>query len=148
MCERLDGLPLAIELAAAQLGKMSMSDLVDYLQRRSDLVVVSRAVGGGHHRSLAAAIEWSYGRLRPAEQRVFDHVAVLPGGFGVAEAAASAAPTRTPCGICSASWLPSRFATSRRRCARHTLRHAEDRYATVVSSTSIDEANLRPSKAS
>ena len=88
LCDRLDGLPLAIELAAAQLGKMSISDLVNHLQRPSDLLVASRAAGGGHHWSLAAAIEWSWAHLLPAEQLIFDSVAVLPGGFGTIEAAA------------------------------------------------------------
>ena len=67
---------------------MSISDLVDHLQRPSDLLVASRAAGGGHHWSLAAAIEWSCAQLLPAEQRLFDSVAVLPGGFGTVEAAA------------------------------------------------------------
>ena len=80
LVERLDGMPLAIELAAARVESLGMSQLVDCLNDRFALLA-----GGGRttprHRSLAAAVEWSYLLLGEDEQHVFRRLAVFPGPF-------------------------------------------------------------------
>ncbi len=81
LCRRLDGMPLAIELAAARAHSMSPHDLLARLDDRFRLL---RTPGRGRperHRTLQAAIDWSYDLLRVEEQRVFDRLGIFPGSF-------------------------------------------------------------------
>ena len=97
LCTRLDGLPLAIELAAHQLRVLPPERLIERLDERLDdrlAVLVGGARDGfGRHRSLRAAIEWSYELLTGTEQAVFRRLAVLPGGFEETTAAVVCADT-------------------------------------------------------
>ncbi len=87
---RLDGLPLAIELAAARLHTMDVADVARGLDRRFRLLAAgSRTVT--RHRSLGAAVEWSYALLSAELQEVFTAVSTFVGPFDVAGAAAVAA---------------------------------------------------------
>ena len=84
ICRRLDGLPLAIELAAAWTRLLPLSALLDRLERRLPLLV-----GGPHdlpdrQRTMRDAIAWSYGLLDSPEQRLFRWLAVFMGGCTVA----------------------------------------------------------------
>jgi predicted ATPase/DNA-binding CsgD family transcriptional regulator len=94
LCERLDRLPLAIELAAARIGAMSPAEIL------SDLEARLGGLGGGprgspmRHRTVRAMVEWSYDLLDAAEQRAFRSLAVLVGSFD-AEAAVAVAPGLT-----------------------------------------------------
>ncbi len=81
LCERLDGLPLAIELAAAQLAHLSLSELVDRLDDRLTLLVGGRPRAGLRHSALTATIEWSYRLLSPEARAVFDRLGVFPATF-------------------------------------------------------------------
>jgi predicted ATPase len=83
---RLDGLPLAIELAAARLGTMSFKDLADTLIRRTALLA-DRDRSTPQARSLAAAFAWSYDLLDNEERQLLRRCAVFRSGF-TAEAAA------------------------------------------------------------
>lgn len=74
LCRRLDGLPLAIELAAGHLGAMSAGELVAALEERLELVDVTAT---SPHHSLGAAIGWSWSRLDPVESRVLGAVCCL-----------------------------------------------------------------------
>jgi predicted ATPase len=76
---RLDDAPLAIELAAAQLDVMSTSTLAQRLADRLDVLVNPGRAATARQASLDACIEWSYGRLDPAEQRAFRALSVFPG---------------------------------------------------------------------
>jgi predicted ATPase/DNA-binding CsgD family transcriptional regulator len=78
---RLDGMPLAIELAAARVETLGMSQLLDRLDDRFALLANSDRLAAGRHRSLAAMAEWSYQLLDEHEQRVFRHLSVLPAMF-------------------------------------------------------------------
>jgi predicted ATPase/DNA-binding SARP family transcriptional activator len=80
ICARLDGLPLAIEMAAAQISALTLKDLAEGLAHRFSLLDTGQQ-GSDRHRSLRAAVEWSYRRLGPLEQHVFDGLCVLVGAF-------------------------------------------------------------------
>ncbi|MGN6576364.1 MAG: ATP-binding protein [Nocardioides sp.] len=81
LCERLDGLPLAIELAAAQLRHLSLSELVARLDDRLALLVGGRPRAGPRHSALTATIDWSYRLLSPATREAFDRLGVFPATF-------------------------------------------------------------------
>ena len=87
LCRRLDGLPLAIELAAAQAVSSSPSEILDAVRGRlGELSDRRRTVE--RHRSLEAVFDWSYDLLRPAERSVFERLAVFAGGWTIEAAAA------------------------------------------------------------
>jgi predicted ATPase/class 3 adenylate cyclase len=81
LCERLDGLPLAIELAAAQLRTRTLAEILADLESRFDLLVGGRREALSHQHSLAQTINWSYERLAPEEQRLFRLYSVFAGGW-------------------------------------------------------------------
>lgn len=82
ICRRLDGLPLAIELAAAQLKLLSPQELVSRLvERRLPLLI--QPAGPAQRQGLQDAIAWSYGLLAPAERTLLARLAVFVGGFNL-----------------------------------------------------------------
>jgi predicted ATPase/DNA-binding SARP family transcriptional activator len=81
LCERLDGLPLAIELAAAQLRHLSLQELVERLDDRLTLLVGGRPKAGSRHSALTATIEWSYRLLSDEARALFDRLGVFPASF-------------------------------------------------------------------
>ncbi len=87
ICRRLDGVPLAIELAAARVGAMSTHDIRSRLGERFRLLAGSRR-GHERHRTLLAAVDWSYDLLDADEQRVFRCLSVFAGSFGLVDATA------------------------------------------------------------
>ncbi len=89
---RLDGLPLAIELAAARVEALGVTQLLDRLDDRFVLLAEADRLETGRHRSLAATVEWSYRLLDDGQQRVFRRLSVFPGPFTLeaAEAVAGA----------------------------------------------------------
>jgi predicted ATPase len=91
LARRLDGLPLAIELAAARAPAFTSAEIVEHLDARLDLLERRRAGGPPHHRSLAAAIAWSYERLPEETRRFFTRLGVFAGSFTADIAAAVAA---------------------------------------------------------
>jgi predicted ATPase len=84
LCERLDGLPLAIELAAAQLRHLALPDLIDRLDDRLTLLVGGRPKAGPRHSALTATIEWSHRLLSDEAREVFDVLGVFPASFDLA----------------------------------------------------------------
>ena len=93
ICERLDGIPLAIELAAARLKMMSPVEVLAHLDERFELLAGGRRNALERHQTLRGAIDWSYELLDPAEQLLFARLAVFAGGFtlGAAQAVAAGA---------------------------------------------------------
>jgi predicted ATPase/DNA-binding SARP family transcriptional activator len=80
ICRRLDGVPLAIELAAARMRAMNSGDVARRLDR---LRLLTGGARGAHprHQSVAAAIDWSYQLLSEPEQELFKQLSVFAGGF-------------------------------------------------------------------
>ena len=82
LCVRLDGLPLALELAAARIKLLSPGDILVRLGRRLEFLKAEPGAGvPERHRTLRAAIEWSYDLLTEEEQSLFTSLAVFVGGF-------------------------------------------------------------------
>ncbi|HZA18477.1 MAG TPA: BTAD domain-containing putative transcriptional regulator [Pseudonocardiaceae bacterium] len=92
ICRRLDGMPLAIELAAARTRMLSVSEIAVRLDDRFGLLGPANRGGPARHRTLSAAIDWSYELLPEAERGLFDRLSVFAGGFGLAAAEAVAGP--------------------------------------------------------
>jgi non-specific serine/threonine protein kinase len=90
ICARLDGLPLAIELAAARVKLLPPPALLAQLTNALDLSGPARAISE-RQRTLRGAIDWSYRLLSPDEQRLFARLGVFNGPFGLDAAAAVAA---------------------------------------------------------
>ena len=89
---RLDGMPLAIELAAARVEALGVAQLLDRLDDRFALLAAGDRLAPGRHRSLAATVEWSYRLLDDRDKRVFRAVSVFPGPFTLEAAEAVAGP--------------------------------------------------------
>jgi predicted ATPase/DNA-binding SARP family transcriptional activator len=88
-CARLDGIPLAIELAAAHARVFTVGELATLLAEQPQLVTRTTTLGdAGRHGSMAAALDWSYERLEEDERAVLRWLSVFAGGF-TAEAAES-----------------------------------------------------------
>ena len=83
ICRRLDGNPLALELAAARVPALGVAKLLEHLGDRLRLLKSSAAVEDAHHGALQAAFDWSYQLLTPAEQRVFNRLGVFSGSFSL-----------------------------------------------------------------
>jgi predicted ATPase len=80
ICRRLDGIPLAIELAASRIAAMTASEVRDRLDHRFRLLVGSRR-GLERHHTLRHAVAWSYDLLDDTEQALLDRCSVFAGGF-------------------------------------------------------------------
>ncbi|MBL8522240.1 MAG: adenylate/guanylate cyclase domain-containing protein, partial [Betaproteobacteria bacterium] len=81
LCYRLDGIPLAIELAAARMRDMALAELLRGIEDRFGFLVTGSRVAPPRHKTLAGMIDWSCRLLKPAEQRLFRRLAVFQGGI-------------------------------------------------------------------
>lgn len=81
ICERLDGIPLAIELAAARLRGMSLEDIAARIENRFELLADGRRTVLPRHQTLRALVDWSYNLLSPIEQVLFCRLSIFSGGW-------------------------------------------------------------------
>ena len=87
VCKQLDGVPLAIELAAAATRTMGVAELVAHLDRRLDVLrAPGRSRKPDRHQSLRAAIDWSYDSLTEAQKEFFRRISIFHDGFPLAGA--------------------------------------------------------------
>ncbi len=88
LCRRLDGLPLAVELAAARMRSLQPGDVLDHLDERFRLLTGGRRTAVERHQTLRAAVGWSYDLLDSVERRVFENLSVFAGRFSLDDAVA------------------------------------------------------------
>jgi predicted ATPase/DNA-binding winged helix-turn-helix (wHTH) protein len=98
ICSRLDGLPLAIELAAARIRMLPPRAILDRLERPLELLTGGPLDVPERQQTLYKAIDWSYGLLKPAEQTLFRRLSVFAGGCTL-EAAEAVCNTRRDLGM-------------------------------------------------
>jgi predicted ATPase/DNA-binding winged helix-turn-helix (wHTH) protein len=91
ICRKLDGIPLAIELAAARVGVLGLSELAAQLDDRLRLLTGGRRTALPRHRTIRATLDWSYDLLSLPEQAIFNRLGVFVGGFSLSAAASVAA---------------------------------------------------------
>lgn len=83
ICRRLDGIPLAIELAAARATALGLRELLDRLDDRFALLTGGRRTALQRHQTLRAALDWSFELLREIDQAVFRRLAIFAGDFSL-----------------------------------------------------------------
>ena len=93
ICRRLDGMPLAIELAAARVRALSLDEIVDSLHDRFRLLTGGARTAVRRQQTLRASVDWSHALLTESEQVLFRRLAVLMGGFDFDAAQAVAGAT-------------------------------------------------------
>lgn len=128
LCRHLDGIPLAIELAAARITTFTVNELAERVDDRFSLLTGGSRTALPRHRTLSAAIEWSYDLLEQYEQRLFDLLALFAGPFDIKAAIRVSPLEETETidvidGLVSKSLLiPERYETGRRFRMLETLR--------------------------
>jgi non-specific serine/threonine protein kinase len=93
ICRRLDGMPLAIELAAARLHAFSSREIAERLDDRFAVLTSRMRTTPERHQTLAAALDWSFALLSEQEQQLLAHLSVFAGSFDIAAAQAISAGT-------------------------------------------------------
>jgi non-specific serine/threonine protein kinase len=88
VCRRLDGIPLAIELATVRLRALPLRQMAERIDDRLRLLTGERRSGTPRHHTLRAAIEWSYSLCTPTEQLLWERLSVFAGGFDIVAAEA------------------------------------------------------------
>ena len=91
ICRRLDGIPLALELAAARVGVFGVRDLAAHLDDRFRVLTSGRRTALPRHQTLGAALDWSYQLLQEEERAVLRRLSVFAGDFALEAAVAIAA---------------------------------------------------------
>jgi tetratricopeptide (TPR) repeat protein len=88
LCQALEGLPLALELAAARAGVLTPQQMLDHIRAQADLLVSRQRVADPRHRSLRVCLDWSYQQLPPDLQRLFARLSIFRGGWSLESAVA------------------------------------------------------------
>ncbi|MFT4164002.1 MAG: tetratricopeptide repeat protein [Microlunatus sp.] len=96
MCRYLEGIPLAIELAAVRVPALGVDHVAEHLADRLDFLSRGSRLDPPRHQTLRAALDWSHALLDPSEQRLFRRLAVFAGGWSLAGAEAVADPVPGP----------------------------------------------------
>ena len=91
ICRRLDGIPLAVELAAARVNHLSVKALADQLDDRFQILTGADRTALPHQQTMRATIDWSFDLLTPREQQLYEWLSVFSGGCTL-EGAVAVAP--------------------------------------------------------
>src|SRR5580658_327185 len=137
---RLDGMPLAIELAAARVDALGAAQLLDRIDDRFALLADGDRLAEQRQRSLAAAVQWSYQLLDDAERRVFRAVSAFPGPFtldGAEAVAGSCAGRAVPRLVDCSMLLPPRTGPDGR--SRYGMLETLRAYGTVLRAEAGEE---------
>ena len=98
ICRALDGIPLALELAAARVASMSPLEISERLEQRFSLLTSGARTAEARQQTLRATVDWSYALLSEDERRVFNRLAVFHGGWTLTAAEAVVADEARPAG--------------------------------------------------
>ncbi len=98
ICRRLDGIPLALELAAARVPALGLVALLERLDDRFGCLKLAGRAAESRHNTLHAAFDWSYGLLPPTEQRIFNLLGTFTGSFSLKAAVQCVADESTDAG--------------------------------------------------
>ena len=109
VCHRLDGIPLAVELAAARCRHLSIEQIATELDDRFRLLTGGSRMVMPRQQTLVASVEWSYDLLDDLERRVLRRLGVFAGPFSLARRRRASSPhsatsTRSPCSTRSVGW--------------------------------------------
>jgi predicted ATPase/DNA-binding SARP family transcriptional activator len=96
ICDQLDRMPLALELAAARTRSLSLDEIVERVDDRFALLTGGDRTAAVRHQTLRGVVDWSYELLFSAEQRVFRYVSIFAGGFDLQAAESMCASDETP----------------------------------------------------
>ena len=96
ICRRLEGIPLALELAAARTRILSVSQLAEHLDRRFRVLVGGPRSAASRHQTLQAAMDWSFDLLPEAERQLLCRLSIFPQSFDLAAATAVADDAADP----------------------------------------------------
>ena len=132
LCHRLEGIPLALELAAVRLRGMPAEEILARLSDRFRVLGTARTATD-RHRTLLAAVSWSYELCSPAEQRLWAALSVFPGSFRLAAA-------EHACG-------PGVRATLDRLVEKSVVQLSDDRYHLLVALREFGAERLDPAEA-
>src|SRR4051812_20730532 len=99
ICRALDGIPLALELAAARVASMSPGEIVDRLAQRFSFLTSGTRTAEARQQTLRATVEWSYALLSEVERRVFNRLSVFRGGWSLTAAEAVVADDLMSAGV-------------------------------------------------
>jgi predicted ATPase/DNA-binding winged helix-turn-helix (wHTH) protein len=99
ICRHLDGIPLAIEFAAARAATLDLRSVLAGLAARFDLLTGGRRTALPQHQTLRAALDWSYDLLSPGEKELFRTLGVFRSGFSLEAAVAVAGGARNPSAV-------------------------------------------------
>src|SRR4051812_22648928 len=147
VCRRVDGLPLAIELAAARCGLLAPAEIADRLDDALGALGAAPRDAPARQQTLRATIDWSHALLNEDEKACFTHFAVFAGGATIA-----AAETITGAGIDTLDRLVAKSLLVRRRQADGSTRlgmletireYAGEKFATVADRESVRERHYR-----
>src|SRR6266516_5608744 len=147
LCQRLDGLPLAIELAASRVRSFGPVELVEHLDQRFELLSAGARTALPRHRTLRGAIDWSYELLDDDERALFDRLGVFPADFDYA-AVQSVCAADDPSGRAVLTLLPrlvdkSLVSTAGRGARRYRLLETIRTYAAERLAASGTETTIR-----
>lgn len=109
ICRKLDGMPLAIELAAARTKVLTPEQIASRLEARFSLLYGESSFVHPRHQTLRAVIDWSYSQLSPERQRLFEHLSVFAGGWTLEAAEAVCCvkgSTQRSSPVVPGSWRP------------------------------------------
>ncbi|MEV6830025.1 LuxR C-terminal-related transcriptional regulator [Amycolatopsis sp. NPDC051102] len=154
ICRRLEGIPLAIELAAVRVRVLSVDQVLERLDDRLGPLTSGPSATRGRRRTLEAAIGWSFELCTPAEQRLWAQASVFPGGFDLDAAERVCAPAEADgagtldvvTGLVDKSVLSRRNGTFGRHAWYRMLETVRD-YGGVKLAEAGDEADVRARQA-